>query len=421
MDAGSILEQANQRIQQHRTADLVVKVVDSTGKPLPGAQVDVHQTRHDFLFGSNIFRWGRGSDEETTRYEERFETLFNYATFPFYWRRFEPEQGKGNHDYIAKVLDWCLARNITCKGHPLIWNHDASSPEWLPDKPESIFAMCEARVRNEVSGYSGKINFWDVTNEAADCFRNNSVDKKAYQGAVSKAWKAYGKVPFARHFFFTARQANPNATLLINDYRTDGAYVELIKGLIDDHGKPVYDAIGIQSHMHGNYWGVQKTWETCERFAQFGKPLHFTETTLISGQPRSGKKIDWWGQSEDWHSTLSGEKRQARNVEEFYTLLFSHPAVSAVSWFDLVDYGWLGAPGGLIRPDRHPKPAYLRLQRLIKGHWWTQITTETKAKGSCRVRAFYGNYTIKAKLGNAEKTAEFHHTKGGEYTVTLTI
>ena len=54
---------------------------------------------------------------------------------------------------------------------------------------------------------------------------------------------------------------------------------------MDEAGKPLYDVIGIQSHMHGGTW-AGRTWEVCERFAQFGMPLHFTETTIVSAQDR---------------------------------------------------------------------------------------------------------------------------------------
>jgi hypothetical protein len=43
----------------------------------------------------------------------------------------------------------------------------------------------------------------------------------------------------------------------------------------------------------------------------------------------------------------------------FYTLLFSHPAVAALIWWDLSDRGALpGAPAGLLREDVGFKPAY---------------------------------------------------------------
>ena len=55
-------------------------------------------------------------------------------------------------------------------------------------------------------------------------------------------------------------------------------------------GVPI-DAIGIQSHMHMAYRGAKWAWETCERFARLGKPLHFTELTILSGDLKTDS--DW--------------------------------------------------------------------------------------------------------------------------------
>ncbi|NIM07453.1 MAG: 1,4-beta-xylanase [Armatimonadetes bacterium] len=420
-EAAEILAGIDQRIRKHRTAKLAVSVVDKAGRPVPNAEVEIRQTRHEFLFGSGIFRWNRGTKAQKTIYRSHFEALFNYATYPFYWSRFEPRKSRAHHDRLAPVIEWCKERNIVGKGHPLIWNHDVSSPKWLPKDPKKSLAACEARVYETIRRYKGRIDSWDVINEPADCFRERSFDEISFRGQVTKAWRMLGKGAFSKRCFLIARQANPDATLLVNDFVTKPSYERLIEQLVDDDGKPVYDAIGIQSHMHGNYWGVPKIWNVCQRFARFGKPLHFTETTLISGRPKMGDEIDWRGWDPEWHSTKAGERRQADNVEEFYRLLFSHPAVKAITWFDIVDSGWLGAPGGLLRKDFSPKPAHERLINLIKGEWWTQATALTDKAGRCSVRAFHGDYEIKARLGGKRKTVKFHLTKGGETEVVARI
>ena len=72
--------------------------------------------------------------------------------------------------------------------------------------------------------------------------------------------------------------------LLINDYRTDPAYERVIEQLVDEKGKRLYDVIGIQSHMHGGVWSNGQIWKVCQEFSRFGVPLHFTETTILSGE-----------------------------------------------------------------------------------------------------------------------------------------
>jgi endo-1,4-beta-xylanase len=153
----------------------------------------------------------------------------------------------------------------------------------------------------------------------------------------------------------------------------------------------MYDVIGIQSHMHGGTWSNDKIWQTCERFARFGKPLHFTEATILSGQ--LGWRSD--GDRRPWPSTPEGERYQAREVERFYTMLFSHPAVEAITWWDFSDNGsWKRAPAGFVRHDMSPKPAYEALQRLIKQKWWTKTMATSGADGQARFRGFRGQYKV---------------------------
>ena len=74
-----LLAGADARIEKHRKADVLVSVVDSAGRPVSGAEVDIRQTRHAFLFGCNIFLWGRvGTVEEESLYRNRFAELMNY-------------------------------------------------------------------------------------------------------------------------------------------------------------------------------------------------------------------------------------------------------------------------------------------------------------------------------------------------------
>jgi endo-1,4-beta-xylanase len=407
LSAVEIIEQAPERIRQHRTAELVVNVVDGKAQPVDGARVEVRQTRHKFLFGCNIFGWGQPNEEDKAQYRDQFAALLNFATLPFYWGGFERQKGQPRYAEIDLVAAWCREHGITTKGHPLVWNHAAGTPRWLPDDPEEVVALSEARVEEIVSRYKGRNDIWDVVNEATDPFRAGPD----FTGPMTEAWKAAGQIPFATKAFHIAREANPEATLLINDYRTDPAYERVIEQLVDEEGKPLYDVIGIQSHMHGGAWPTERIWEVCERFSRFGVPLHFTETTIVSG-PRT---------EDGWETTPEGEQKQADEVERFYTVLFSHPAVEAITWWDFADRNaWQGAPAGFLRKDLSPKPVYERLMGLIKGEWWTE-EEGTTADGTLTVRAFYGDYEITVRSGDTERTVRFRLTKDGEHSVTVTL
>ena len=421
MKENEILAGANERIQKYRTANLAVEVVDRQGKPLPQAQVEVRQTRHDFLFGCHYGRWQLRTDREREIYWDHFKELLNYVSVGFAWARFEPEQGKRRHEQMDELLKMCEAQKMTCQGHLVMWNHTCCSPTWLPEDPVEILKHCDAHVQDVVSRYKGRVKYYILVNETTDCFREEAPDEKAYDNAITRAWQHAGRIPFAKRFFKIAHKADPTAGHLINDYRMGKPYEDIIEQLVDERGRPLYGVVGLQSHMHEGYWGAEKIWDILERYARFGKPLHFTENTQISGRCRSRNTIKWLEQDPNWKSTKIGEIRQADQVAELYTLIFSHPAVQAFTWFNLVDYGWLGAPGGLLHADLSPKPAYEKLHSLIKGEWWTETTAETNGKGRASVRAFYGDYAITAQCGAAKVTVEHHHTKGAKGPVKIVL
>ncbi|MGQ9913813.1 MAG: hypothetical protein ACUVQQ_05610 [Thermogutta sp.] len=79
------LADAEKRIEASRKGDFEVTVLDAEGRPVAGAKVVSEQVRHDFLFGCNVFQWGRIADSELQEaYLRRFAELLNYATAPFY-------------------------------------------------------------------------------------------------------------------------------------------------------------------------------------------------------------------------------------------------------------------------------------------------------------------------------------------------
>jgi GH35 family endo-1,4-beta-xylanase len=399
----SLWREADARIEQHRRADAVVTVLDRAGKPVAGAAVKIDQTRNAFLFGCNIFNWGRvGEERREAAYRRQFAEVFNFATLPFYWPMYEPQAGRPAHAATEAVARWCQEQGLRCKGHPLAWNY--FEPRWLPDDGRKILDLQLARITDCTTRFRGLIDTWDVVNEATH-FDREELKKRAPK--LTAVWAQTGQIEFTRQCFLRARQAAPRATLLINDYRTDPAYERLIEQLKDAQGQRLYDVIGIQSHQHGGTWNNRRIWDVCQRFARFGVPLHFTETTILSGQPgweraRSGKA---------WDSTPEGEASQAREVERFYTMLYSHPAVEAITWWDFSDlHAWQSAPAGFLRKDMSPKPAYDVLHKLVKEKWWTTVSGRTDERGAMRWRGTLGEYRI---------TVERPGTPAAEHKLTV--
>ncbi len=390
------LEALDPQIRKYRTAEAVISVVSADGAPLRNQEVTVAQTRHKFMFGTAAFDLvalasGQLTGAELERAERRarlFTDIFNFATLPFYWGRFEPERGKPMTAELMKAAQWCVDRGLPVKGHPLCW-HTVTADWLLPLSVSEIREAQIARIQREVSGFKGLIDAWDVVNEAVIM----PVFDKSDNG-LTRLCQADGRIQLLRTMFETARAANPGAVLLINDFDMSPAYDILVEGCLEAGLK--FDAIGLQSHMHQGYWGVEKTLHILEQFERFNLPIHFTETTLVSGHLMPPEIVDLNDyQVTDWPSTPEGEERQRQETLLHYQTLMAHPLVEAITYWDMVDGGWLNAPSGLVRKDLTPKPAYDALHSLIKGDWWTPPTRlVTDAEGCLPLTGFLGNYTL---------------------------
>jgi len=404
-----LLSDARSSIERHRKGEAVFRVQNAEGKPLAGAKVIVEQVAHDFLFGCNSFSLSRCADEEQERqYRLRFAALFNYCTLGFYWAGYESVRGKPSYEYTDASHEWARAQGIACKGHPLVWDHPAGSPAWLPDDPAEIAQLVARRVQEIVSRYRGRIDLWDVVNEATHLPEGMNKTKMAAWGA------ALGPVAYVAEPLKIARAANPAATLLVNDYRTDPPYFQLLARQREE-GKSRLDVVGIQSHMHEGPWPLHKVHEVCQAYARLGLPIHFTETTIVSGAKE--KRGDAWGPT-----TAEGEATQAEQAAGFYMMLFAHPAVQALTWWDFSDYhAWQHAPAGLLRRDMSPKPVYERLMKLVKGDWWTRAQGSTGDGGIYNQRAFYGRYRVSAELPGRKAALDIQVQRGQANQFTIKI
>ena len=381
---------------QSRKINTTVRILKDDHTPLANQAVTVSQIKHKFLFGTAAFdavplangEYNGKAKEQAEERADKLLALFNAATLPFYWGQFEPVCGHPRTEQLRNAAQWCADHNLKTKGHPLTW-HTMCADWLLPLSNVEILQEQKSRIRREVTGFRGLIDMWDVINEAVIM---PVFDR--YDNGITRICKEMGRIKFIKTVFETAREANPGATLLINDFDMSDAYDILVEGCLEAGVK--IDAIGLQSHMHQGYWGVEKTHRILERFSRFNLPLHFTETTLVSGHLMPPEIVDLNDyQVTDWPSTPEGEERQARETITHYETLFAHPLVEGITWWDLSDGSWLNAPGGLIRRDGSSKPAYDELLKRIKGEWWlSHVEKVTGDDGRITFAGFPGEYEV---------------------------
>ena len=399
----------------HRKATVRLRVMKADGQPAARCRVQLDQQKQAFLFGcgatpAEMLAHARTEEQRQAAEQllEKWLALFNYGTLHFYWGRYEREQGQTDREPMMAAARLLREKGVTMKGHPLCW-HTACANWLLQYGNAEILRRQVERIHRDVTDFCGLVDMWDVINEVVIM---PVFDK--YDNPITRICQEYGRVRLVREVFEAARESNPSAVLLINDFETGPAYAAMLADLLDA-GIPI-TAIGIQSHQHQGYWGLEKLQRVLERYARFGLPIHFTENTLISGElmpPHIVDLNDW--QVDEWPTTPEGEERQAREVEEMYRTLFAHPQVEAITAWDFTDRCWLNAPAGFLRRDGSEKPSYQVLRRLIHGEWETHTGAVTDENGFVEVTGFRGDY----RLSSDEGGAQLQLLADGAQTVTL--
>jgi endo-1,4-beta-xylanase len=317
--------------------------------------------RKGFLFGCNFF--GYPSCGEA--YESQFAALFNFATLPLYWASFEPQKGKPGFAPVDQRLEGCGKHQITAKGHPLSWFHEAGCPKWMEGKPYAEWRTeLERRITEIVTRYRGRIKVYDVINEAHDWGNVPQFTQEQLLELTKLAADA-------------THAADPAATRVINNccllgeyaasgetyrgkqphaLRTPLQYLRAVKG-----AGIAYDAIGLQVYYPEH--DLFEISRMLDRYAALGKPLHVTELGTSSQASRDEISLVKTPTANLWHAPWS-ENIQADWIEQFYTLCYAHPAVEAITWWDFADRGHFWPHGGFLRSDMQPKESYQRLLKL---------------------------------------------------------
>lgn len=379
----------------HRKASQVLRIVDASGKPAANQTVRLQLKNHEFLFGCGAFESlpytnaPRQDETFAARMEDRMAKwlgLFNYGTLPFYWGRFEGEEGKPMTAEYTRAAEFLRSKDVTLKGHPLCWQ--TAGAQWLLKYDnDTILRKQLERIHRDVTAFKGLVDMWDVINEVVIM---PIYDK--YDNAATRLCNMLGRVGLIKTVFQAAHEANPDAKLLINDFNLSTNYEILIDGCLNA-GVPIH-TIGLQSHQHQGVWGKEKQEAILARFEHFGLPIHFTENTIVAG-PLVAPEIDDLQDAhyDDDAATPEYEAKQADDLVQMYRNLFeNHPLVTGITNWDFGDGAWLNAPSGVIRKDGSLKPSYHALHKLIKEEWTTDVTLTTDENGLCTLEGFKGKY-----------------------------
>lgn len=191
----------------------------------------------------------------------------------------QPKEGEFTFEQADAFVDFGMENDMYIVGHCLIWHSQA--PRWFFSDEEGNDVSREVlieRMKTHISAlvgrYKGKVDAWDVVNEA---FEDDGSWRK------TKFLEIIGE-DFIKIAFQFAHEADPEVELMYNDYSmyNEGrrnAVVELIHSLQAD-GIPIH-GIGMQAHYGlDNNLPLDRIEKSILAFAETGVDVHFTELDI---------------------------------------------------------------------------------------------------------------------------------------------
>ena len=208
----------------------------------------------------------------------------------------QPAEGRFNWEPIDAIVNFGEMTGMRFRWHPLLWHKQ--NPAWLfqdkanaslPASKELLNQRLKTYIQTIMRRYKGRIESYDVVNEVLS-------DRSGLRtGAEGSRWYDILGPEYIDNAFRWAKEADPSADLVINDYNLESdprkrqEMFNLVKGM-KQRGVPV-DTIGIQMHIDIKNPSVQQIRETIEFFAPLGVKVMVTEMDVsIYTSPGEAKK-----------------------------------------------------------------------------------------------------------------------------------
>lgn len=428
-EASRLREETGIELNRKGDAEITISVPD--GQPMPeNITLEVEQKNHEFRFGANLFMLDElETAEKNAVYRKKFPEIFNLATLPFYWNTLEPERGNPRfaadspkiyrRPPIDLCIDYCRENGIEPKCHCL--NYNTFAPEWIKGMSDAEYRKAlDDRMRIIAERYADVIPSFEVTNETMNAERPDRRD----------FWNADD---FLEWSYRLADKYFPHNRLIINEayskiqvdmgHNNRNPYYMLIERLLRN-GITHLDSIGIQFHsFFAQEWEEKAAakrynpdwlFGLMDLYSRFNIAEQITEMTIPS-----------------YSNNPEDEQVQAELLTSLYRTFFSHPAMEAIIYWNVVDgyaHVWSGDPeeirasqgdmtlgenkyyGGLLRFDMSEKPAYTALKKLICEEWHTSLQVPV-INGKAKFRGFYGDYRIVAHTGGKSVPFDFTLSK----------
>jgi len=334
------------------------------------------------------------------QYINTFDTEFTGLTpeNEMKWDTTEPSRGTFNFAAADNLVSHAQSHSMKIRGHTLVW-HSQLAP-WVNNitSGTDLLAAMRAHITGVATHFAGKIQYWDVVNEAFD---GGSRRQSIFQQLIGDS--------YIEEAFKAARAADPTAKLCYNDYSTDGVNAKstAILNMVKDfkaRGIPI-DCVGFQSHLIvGQVPGDYQA--NLQRFADAGVDVNITELDVRMPTPASQANLQT--QADDYRKVVSACLAVTR-------------CTSITVWGVTDKYSWVpntfpGQGAALLFDENYAKkPAYNSTLTALGG-----VVTSASPSVSPSVSPSASNSTSPPPVGGCAVTYDMNAWNTG-FTTSVTV
>jgi endo-1,4-beta-xylanase len=211
------------------------------------------------------------------------------------WDTTEPNRGQFNFGNADQIVSRAQSTGKKIRGHTLVWHSQLAGWVSRITNGTDLQNAMIAHINGVMAHFRGKIQYWDVVNEAFDgANRRQSIFQRLLgNGYIETAFR-------------TARAADPAAKLCYNDFSTDGmnSKSNAVFAMVQDfrnRGVPI-DCVGFQSHLIVNQ--IPGDYQAnLQRFANLGVDVNITELDIRMPTPASAANLQ--AQANNYRTVVS--------------------------------------------------------------------------------------------------------------------
>lgn len=300
-------------------------------------------------------------------YSEILASEFEYAiidgepNWRFEDHTLRPAKDEFDFADIDQVFDFADQNDLPVRIQHLLWGDVKWLPDWLTHDDftdEELMQIIHKHIETVGSRYRGRVREYTVVNEA--------FSRKLKTGGNLDWWGERLDQTYIDQAFIWAREADPNAILILNDFgnETEGEISNLMYDYIKDarsRGIPI-DALGMQMHMSGtNTPPKEHVVANMRRFAQLGVTIYITEFDVnmhgVAGSKAAREEL----QAQIYSEMLGACLEVGPTICPNFGFL---GLVDRQSWYNGI--GLNDADPLLFRDNYEPKPAFYAVRQVLE-------------------------------------------------------